>query len=353
MPGGSRARRVRLIVELSAEHPTLPKAELDALARMIGAHVAEHDRSLALVDVPDDAAPSPARWFLERPGLAHSVSAHWWSGPATPRAVLPPLGRIDLKGARFAVRGRRIEGAHPDFPLSDTERAAGGVLAVSGKVDLRKPELEVRILLAEDAHVGALVGEVDRKALDARHVRHRAHFAPVSISPRYARALVNLAGIRAGDWVADPFCGTGGMLLEAGLVGARVLGSDLDPRMAEGAKATLAQFGVEVAAIDTRDVGELPEFAAAHAPTPGLLDAIVSDPPYGRSSTTNREDVEALYDRFFEASHAALKPGGRLAFINASEALRERAARLFRPVERHEQRVHRSMTRYWGVFEKA
>lgn len=334
---------MRLLVELSSEHPTLPRAELASLARLVGAHVVEEDKSLALVE----AANEHARWFVERPGLAHAVSAHWWSGPATPRALLPPLGRIDLKGATFAVRARRIEGAHPEFPLRDTERAAGAVLGGTGKVDLGSPELEIRIVVAEQAHVGALVGSVDRRALDARHVKHRAHFAPVSLSPRYARALVNLAGVRAGDRVADPFCGTGGILLEAALVGASVYGGDLDPRMVEGARATLEELGVRGATIEARDVGELPEFAG------GPLDAIVSDPPYGRSSTTNREEMTTLYDRFFAAAHAVLKPGGRLAFINANAELRERAGRLFQPVEAHEQRVHRSMTRYWGVFERA
>jgi tRNA (guanine10-N2)-dimethyltransferase len=334
---------VRLLVELSAEHPTLPLAEARALAELVGGHLVEQDLSLAQIDAPDEAA----RLFLERPGLAHAVSAHWWSSAATPRAIVPPFGRIDLKGQRFAIRARRVEGAHPELPLSETVKAVGAILAVSGKVDLTAPELEIRLALAQEAHVGALLGEIDRKGIDARHVKHRAHFAPVSIHPRYARALVNLAGVRAGGRVADPFCGTGGLLIEAGLVGAKVYASDLDPRMAEGTRQTLDAFGIADARVEARDVGELPEF------TGGSLDAVVSDPPYGRSSTTNREGIERLYDRFFEAAHEALRPGGRLAFITADPALRERATRLFRERERHDQRVHRSMTRHWGVFEKA
>ena len=333
---------MRLLVELSAEHPTLPRAELDALCALASAHVVEQDLAVALVEAPDAAAP----FFAERPGLAHSVSAHWWSTAATPRAVVPPFGRIALKGERFAIRGRRLEGAHPEFPLQDTIVAAGGILAVSGKVDLKDPEVTILMLVAEEVHVGALLAEVDRKALDARHVKHRAHFAPVSLHPRYARALVNLARVRRGGRVADPFCGTGGILIEAGLVGARVYASDLDARMVEGTRATLAQMGVKDFVAETRDVGELPEYAGEP------LDAIVTDPPYGRSSTTNQEDIVALYDRFVEGAHEALKPGGRLAFITASPELRARAERRFTLEQTHEQRVHRSMTRHWGVFVK-
>jgi len=330
------------MVELSAEHPTLPRAEIAALCAMAGGAIVEEDKSVALVEAPEGSAPL----FLERPGLAHAVSAHWWTTAATPRVMVPPFGRIDLKGQRFAIRARRVEASHEELPLSDTVKAIGAILAVSGKVDLTSPELEIRLVLANDAHTGALLAEIDRKAIDARHVKHRAHFAPVSLHPRFARALVNLAQVRAGDRVADPFCGTGGLCIEAGLVGAKVHASDLDPRMAEGTRQTLESFGARDFVTEARDVGELPDF------TGGNLDAVVSDPPYGRSSTTNREGIEKLYDRFFDAAHEALKPGGRLAFITADPTLRERATRRFTLVETHDQRVHRSMTRHWCVYAR-
>lgn len=337
---------MRLLVELSAEHPTLPHAELAAVARLAGGEVVERDGSAVQVEVPDEDRGA-AGFFARRMALAHSVSAHWWTTAATPRVIVPPFGRIDMKGQRFAIRARRLEGAHPELPLQDTVRAAGAILAVSGKVDLTSPEVEIRMLVGEDVHVGALLGEVDRTAYEARHPKHRPHFAPVSIHPRYARALVNLAGIRAGDRVADPFCGTGGLLIEAGLVGAKVYGSDLDPRMVSGTADELARFGVrEGATLEARDVGELPDFAGEP------LDAVVSDPPYGRSSTTNQEPMADLYERFFLAAKEALKPGGRLAVISPSETLRAMAQRHFRLVESHDQKVHRSMTRHWGVFVK-
>ena len=335
---------MRFIVELSAEHPTLPRAELDALAAMAGGSVVEQDLSVALVEAPDAAAP----FLVQRPGLAHWVSAHWWSSPATPRAIIPPFGRVALKGERFAIRGRRVEASHAELPLQDTIVAAGGLLAVSGKVDLKDPELEIRLVVANDVHVGAQLGAVDRKLLETRHARHRPHFAPVTLHPRYARALVNLARVRAGDRVADPFCGTGGLLMEAGLVGARAHGSDLDPRMVEGTRENLREFGIEGASLGTRDVGELPDFVGGR----GTLDAVVSDPPYGRSSTTNREEMGSLYDRFVDAAWEALRPGGRLAFITASPELLARADRRFSREQAHDQKVHRSMTRHWGVFVK-
>jgi tRNA (guanine10-N2)-dimethyltransferase len=335
---------VRLLVELSGEHEGLARAELEAVAELAGGRVHEWDGAVALVDVPDEGAP--AQFLLSRLALAHSVSAHWWTTAATPRTMLPPFSRVNLEGASFAIRAKRVGGAHPDLPLSDTVRAAGAQLAEEGRgrVDLKAPQLEIRMVVSNDAHVGAHLGEVDRAAFEARHPKHRPHFAPVSIHPKYARALVNMARVRAGDLVADPFCGTGGQLLEAGLVGARVLGGDLDPRMVAGTREMLVAAGVRDVRVEARDVGELPDFAGEK------VDVVISDPPYGRSSTTNREEMDALYDRFFHAAREALKPGGRLAIITPSAVLRERAAALFRMVESHDQHVHKSMTRHWAVL---
>ena len=39
--------------------------------------------------------------------------------------------------------------------------------------------------------------------------------------------------------IVDPFCGTGGIAIEASLLGLEVLASDLDSRMVEGTKSTL------------------------------------------------------------------------------------------------------------------
>lgn len=325
---------MRLLVELSAEHDTLPLAELRAVLDVAGGAVVRVDGAVALVETPD------AAFLATRLALAHAILEHWWSGPTRDLA-----GAVKGRetGGTFAVRPRSLSGAQPDVSLTDLAREVGA--ALKGKVDLRAPEVDVRVLLAGEAHAGRLVAEVDRKAFDARHVKHRAHFAPVSLHPRYARTLVNLARVKTGDLVVDPFCGTGGLVVEAGLVGARVLASDLDPRMVAGTRAELARVGVAGARVETRDVGELPQLA------PGA-DAVVSDPPYGRSSTTNREPMDDLYARFVAAAHEALRPGGRLAVIFPTAERRALAAERFRLVEAHDQRVHRSMTRHWGVFER-
>lgn len=49
--------------------------------------------------------------------------------------------------------------------------------------------------------------------------------------PRMARTLVNLSLCGTGATLLDPFCGTGGILIEAEMLGIHTLGSDFDPLM--------------------------------------------------------------------------------------------------------------------------
>ena len=58
----------------------------------------------------------------------------------------------------------------------------------------------------------------------------------LAISPRMARILINLAQIKEGQTVLDPFCGIGVILHEAMLQGMNATGIDVDTSAVEGAK---------------------------------------------------------------------------------------------------------------------
>lgn len=66
------------------------------------------------------------------------------------------------------------------------------------------------------------------------------------LPPKLAQILVNLAARDSENLkVFDPFCGSGGILVEAGLLGHEILGSDLDPRMVEFSQKNLEEFKFE------------------------------------------------------------------------------------------------------------
>jgi len=56
---------------------------------------------------------------------------------------------------------------------------------------------------------------------------------PVSLSPLLAMAMVNLT---KGNTLYDPFCGTGGILIEAAILGKKIIGSDISYQMVKGSE---------------------------------------------------------------------------------------------------------------------
>ncbi|NIP34812.1 MAG: methyltransferase domain-containing protein, partial [Thermoplasmata archaeon] len=84
---------------------------------------------------------------------------------------------------------------------------------------------------------------------------HRPFSHPISLHPKYARAMVNLAKVPLGGRILDPFCGTGGVLIEAALLGYEPLGSDIDPRMVEGSRRNLEAMGLQ-AGLEVADVSD-------------------------------------------------------------------------------------------------
>ena len=51
--------------------------------------------------------------------------------------------------------------------------------------------------------------------------------------------------IKKGELLLDPFCGTGGSLMEGGLIGARVVGTDVDWNMKNGAAINCEYLGIK------------------------------------------------------------------------------------------------------------
>jgi tRNA (guanine10-N2)-dimethyltransferase len=148
--------------------------------------------------------------------------------------------------------------------------------------------------------------------------------------------------------VLDPFCGTGGIAIEAALIGARALASDIDPRMVAGARANLRHLGLsaEVGRLDARCLDEAHE--------PGSVDAIATDPPYGRAASTWGAGVEGLLAEALPAALAVLRPGGRMCLAVPDEVPIERLARDvgFKYLFGARLRVHGSLTRHICVAER-
>jgi tRNA (guanine10-N2)-dimethyltransferase len=325
------------LVELSGECPELARAEALSVCRA-PPESARHDGRALIIQ--SDIDPNAV---ANRLGLAWSVSRHLFSCGAG--ELDSCLAKADLPGETFRVRVGRLDTRHTPEDGIAMARHAGRMLSSRFRVDLKHPDVDLRILMAKDIHAGILLGTVDRRALEARKAENRPFKHPISLHPKLARALVNLTGIREDQTLLDPFCGTGGILLEAGLMGCRIVGGDIDNRMVEGTLQNLGHFGIRHTDIRQADISDWPK-AECH------IDAIAADPPYGRSASTAKETVGSLYKRAFIACRDMLSDGGRLAIVLPAEK-HTQLAEGFAMEGMYPVRVHRSLTRFFCVFRAA
>ncbi len=342
-----------LAVLLSGEHESLPLAELRALLAVHDpdATITPCQARVALVEPADEAA---ARAALGRMALAHAWGDLWGEADETPEgaAALAQAVREAATGAgSIAVADiQRVGGRHADSVL-DLRRTLGAAMADAGHaIDLRTPDARVFCWASGGRlYAGLQAGAIDRSRYEARISERRDHFSPVSLHPRRAASLLHLTRAPPGSRVYDPCCGTGTFVLEAALDGHDAWGSDLDAFMVQGTLGALADAGPEPldGTVFAADVGDTPKLVGAVA-------GIVSDLPYGRASTTNREDLGELYHRACAAFAAMLPVGGRAVLGCADAALLQAAAQAagFSVVEHHEEFVHRSLTRHYLILER-
>ena len=322
------------LFELSGEHPTLPLAELLATAR---AECPNHKficsgPGYAVLEVDELKMPAIA----ERLALTHRIGRFlgYWRGGLEGTLSIPD-GSVALRVRRFGEHGR-------DLDIESVTRSIGKHISSGRRVDLTHPDIMVRGLVSDHLLVHMNLFEVDRAQYDLRKVKERPYFSPISLHPKYARALVNLTELRPGQTLLDPFCGTGGILIEAALLRLRPLGSDLSKEMIEGCGRNMEHFGLTTGKLEAIDIGSILD-------TFGNVDGVATDPPYGRSTSTNKEELGKLYSRSMTSMRDVLVPGGRMAImfprhVDVPEGLSVEQS--------HLQKVHRSLTRYYSVMRR-
>ena len=162
---------------------------------------------------------------------------------------------------------------------------------------------------------------------------------------KIARCMVNLTKPRERDVVLDPFCGAGAMLIEAGLIGCRVVGFDVQRRMVRGSLRNLGNYGVRPVGICVADAKNLPI---------KKVDCIVTDPPYGISATTKGQETKQIVADFLLEAANCIKKYDRICIGSPKSVqvgkLGEQIG--FKHVESHFVYVHRSLTREITVLEQ-
>lgn len=194
-------------------------------------------------------------------------------------------------------------------------------------VDLESPEEQLRAYILDGKIVlGKLVEDLPRGLFEERKNHERPFSSPVSLNPVIARLLVNLSEVPAGGSLLDPFCGTGGILIEAGLCGVEVFGLDAQERMVEGARENLEAFGIIDHEIRKGEIRNLEGIFDRK------FDALVTDLPYGKASKLEGEPV----NEFFES---APEIANKIVFMSDQDELNDLEPEF-------ELYVHKNLTRY-------
>jgi len=342
----------KLFFLVSGENPSLPFAELRAILEAEGfAYHVLFKLTKILVLESDLQCIKP---------IAHRASLTRACGPlimrckASNEEILNMIRKADLasyitSGDDFVVRIKRIRGDSPKIDGLSLERKIGRIIfeSVRGtKVNLKRPKKTFIGLLSDGNFIFGLktaeikAGEFIKRGPSITVFSHSA-----AMPPKIARCMVNLARPKAGDLVLDPFCGTGSFLVEAGLIGCRVIGFDVKRRMIKGSAQNLSASGIKPEGLLVTDA-RVPPLSSSS------IECVVTDPPYGTSTTTLGMRTQEVFESFLSAARDFLKRGGRISLAAPKTVKVSRIAEKlgFKHEESHFIYIHRRLTREIAVF---
>lgn len=209
------------------------------------------------------------------------------------------------------------------------------------KVDLAFSQTPIEfIVTSKNVLCGVVLHESDDEFQKRRgHLRPENH--PTTLNPRIARACVNLTGIKTGSVLTDPFCGSGGILIEAGLMRFKTVGYDIDSYMLKKCQRNLEFFKVKRFSLEESDTTRIDK----------PFEYVVTDLPYGLHSKTTGS-VAKMYSDFLNVLSKNLERKAVVLFphfVDRKALIRDAGL-----VVVHEFKipVHSSLTRYIVLLKK-
>jgi tRNA (guanine10-N2)-dimethyltransferase len=342
----------KLFFLLSGEHQTLPVSEAQAILEAEGYDYRILENLTQVLRL--EADPKSVEAIKFRSALTRICCREIFNCGASLPEILANIRSVSLdefieEGESFAVRVRRVKGVTPELRGVELERKLGEQIlekVETTRVNLSNPQKTFFGVLTDKRFIfGLKTAEIIPKPFSERRPRRRPVFHPTAMPAKLARAMVNLAQPRRGDLVLDPFCGTGGMLVEAGLIGCRVLAFDAKPHMLRGGLKNILHYGIKPEGVAIAD---------ARYPPVVKVDCIVTDPPYGRSASTLGTSTRLIVEDFLSAVGDKISRGRRICMASPKTVRIDDAGEEagFKHIESHFVYVHRSLTRQIVVLEK-
>lgn len=334
----------RIVFMLLGNNPTIPYSECRSILDSNKIPFKELNRldQVLILSAPVEAC----RVVVKQAGMVRRGCALLAESEKTPASIIRAIDDLDLNEVvkphlSFAVRVKGVKGHSKGIDVSRLESEIGRQIKERVKwarVNLENPDILFYTIITNDRALLCLnIAQAEEKGFSVRRPGFRPFFHPSSMHPRLARTMVNLSGAKVGSRFLDPFCGSGGILIEAGIVGCDMIGIDLDPQMAEGSKTNLQALGLNTNNICIGDARHIPVREA---------DALATDPPYGRSSSTKGRETCALVREFLGEATLLLRPGSKVCLSIPSTVDTDAfVSEGLKALETHLVRVHRSLTR--------
>eukprot|EP00934_Nitzschia_sp_Nitz4_P007453 Nitzschia sp. Nitz4//scaffold20_size174350//106782//108935//NITZ4_002112-RA/size174350-snap-gene-0.221-mRNA-1//1//CDS//3329541839//7443//frame0 len=221
-------------------------------------------------------------------------------------------------GGTFRATCERIGGPHA-FQRPQVEREMGGALAEYYAPRSVSPKMEDYDICIRVDVVGyrVIVGtqiNVDDMSKDRHFLKYRN---AVTVKTNIAYALVRLAGVKPGQTILDPFCGSGTLLLEAMEVFQKQLyciGMDVSKRSAQGARENALAEGCtdDMCKFVCSDARGLRRHVKDES-----VDAVISNLPWGvqTGQKNSVSDLKTLYEIFLRTAWYVLKKDGKMVML--------------------------------------
>jgi tRNA (guanine10-N2)-dimethyltransferase len=343
----------KLFFLLSGENKSLPAAEVKAILEAEGYSydsAQEFDQVLRLT-----AELGSVQTVQVRSAYTRVCALELFVSNANHDDIANAAAETDFKavlkpGQSFVVRINRIKNFADQALNTMVLEGQLGAQILNGtegtKVSLKNPDKTfIGIITDEKLILGLKLTDITSKTFSERRPRKKPFFHPSAMPSKMARCMVNLAHAKAESLVLDPFCGTGTSLIEAAYIGCRAVGVDAQRRMILGTRKNLRFFNITAEGLVLADSRKPPFFK---------VDCVVTDPPYGRSSSTLKSTTKQLVQDVLTSSLELLGAWQRICIaspktLNISRLGTELG---YRHVESHFAYVHRSLTREIAVFEK-
>ncbi|HLD43064.1 MAG TPA: DNA methyltransferase [Candidatus Nanoarchaeia archaeon] len=198
------------------------------------------------------------------------------------------------------------------------------------KVNLSNPKTQFTFFFGKKAYA-AILKTIPKHSFEERKANKLPGLLPIAMSPKLAAAAINLTGIEKGT-LLDPFCGTGGILIEASLMGLKPIGYDIDREILKKCKKNIDFLKIKNINLENRDSLKWNT----------SVDYVVTDLPYGMNTKKIKNN---FYKEFLKVLKGNLQKKAVIIFphnLNYRKLIKDAKLKIENEFSMY---IHKSLTR--------